>query len=374
MGITLSHTSALHAIRTVRAQGIDVRAMDSTTFVHPDPWVGKRWVMRAFAPEHWAWQQPSEKDPLHVLVGSNAERVRMRAVQSHICRKSLATHHVLWLDDHAAVPSLPLMFLQMASMMSLPALVMLGFELCGHFTRCADDPINGKIVDGLPVTTSVEELSDFLNQVHAYKGMEKARLALSFVADHAASAPEALLATMYSLPVEELGYGMGPVTLNQRVRIGQRDEGRARYPDIMFGFAPIGINYDGSDHLDLEGLEELVKVLVDADEKEKGAATKAFEDKLVAIREKVVDDAARNRQLAACGRLVLPAFKENLYGRGSLDAFTRDILSCARENYGVDVSEYEKALDDTYLCADRYDLLASMLPFGRPRSAKREVL
>ena len=86
-----------------------------------------------------------------------------------------------------------------------------------------------------------------------------------------------------------------------------------------------------------------------------------------AVRAKAVDDSARNRQLAASGRIVFPITKENMYGLGSLDEFTWQILQCAQTVFGVDTTRFVQALEDTDQKRDRYALLTSFLPSGVPR-------
>lgn len=374
MGLTLAYSSALHAMRLLRSEQVDVKVLDRVSIARPVPHMGKRWGMREFTPDSWRWQKVSIRTPLHIMVARQEDRVWMKGVKCHVCVRDLPAGSIVWLDDRAAMVSPPLLFLQMARYLTFPALVMLGYELCGHYARCADDPIDGPVTDGLPMATSVEEISTYLRSGGNAWQVAKARRAIEYVQDNAVSAMEGLLATMYSLPIEELGYGMGPVTLNPRVRLEDEEGARSRYPDIMFSFAPVGINYDGEDHLDLDGLLKRAFAFTRAEGDDKKQARLDLANKRDEVRAKVVDDAARNRQLASRGRIVFPAMKEDLYGRGSLDSFTLDILHCAQAIFDVDITTYEKALDSTTLCNDRYELIASMLPFGPTRTGKRELL
>lgn len=374
MGLTLAYTSALHALRLLRSEHVDVRSLDCVPIARPHPLRGRRWSVREFSSDVWRWQGLSTRNPLHVLVPSPQDRMWMQGVSCHVCTRDLPAGSVLWLDERASMVSPPMLFLQMASILSFPALVMQGHELCGHYTRCPDDPLDGPIVDNLPPATSVAELSSFLRSMDNAPYVCDARRALDYVQDHAASPMEALLSTLYALPVEELGYGMGPVTLNRRVRLGDGSDSRSRYPDLLFPFAPVGINYDGEDHLDLDGLLGYARACMREGDEADACARSRLLEKRDAVRAKVVDDTARNRQLATRGMLVFPATKENIYERGALDQFTRDILHSARALFGTDVSEYEKALDDTSLCNERYELVVSMLPFCHAKKGRHELL
>lgn len=367
MAVTLSHQSALDALRTLRSKGTSVHQMEAVHLVSPLAWVGKRLGAQNFKPDVWRWQQPSVNRPLHLLVPAKRQRMRGRGIVSHTLYSPLPAGSILWLDEHSSVVCPELLFLQMAESFSLPSLVMLGLELCGHFCRNADEPLVGDVTDGLPVATNVASLTLYLSKVSKAHGLLRAREALDCISDHAISAPEAVLATMYALPPKESGYGMGPISLNEHVAVDNTDSwvrAKSRYPDLMFGFAPVGINYDGSQHFDLASLMAAAEMFVRAGADEQNDARKALRMKLLEARDKVVDDNMRNRQLAAQGRIVFPATKEDLRSGRRLDALTRQILSCAHRVFGVDVGKYERTLDDTLLARDRWDLLDTLLPRG----------
>ena len=364
MAIILSHNTALWAIRMLRSEGADLRLWaDYTVVANPTPWVGKRWSMREFASAEWHWPKPSKECELHVLVPSR-QRVRMRYVRAHQCGCGLPPQSILWVDEHAGVVCPELLFVQMAETLELGQLVMLGNELCGTFTRSAHNPVGGPVVDHVAPAATVDGIQWYLEQVVGVRGAQRARLALAHVRDGAASVPEAKLATMYDLPRAECGYGMGPIVLNEYVQVNKTQkpqEQRGRYPDILFSFAPIGINYDGEkDHLDLGGLVRLARTSALVDNKDRVKANRALAKKLGATRDKAVDDMRRNREFLAKGLVILPATKEDVNGIDNLDNFTRQLRGCAQAFFGVDVSEYEKALDDTGSRRDRSDLWKSL--------------
>lgn len=366
MGITISHDSALFATRKLRAAGLDLRSMDVSTIAHPAPWLRSRWSAREFASDDWKWGAPSLSSPLHIVVSRKSDRLRMKHVKCHVCSVALPANAVLWLDGKATMSSPPLLFVQMAETLSLPELVMFGYELCGNFTRSAEKPLGGPITDKIGAATSICELRSFVESVENVAGLQKARAALAYIADHAVSAPEAVLGTMYSLPPEESGYGMGPITLNQRVDI---DDGyktrtaRSRYPDLMFSFGPLGLNYDGEAHLNLRGLTQISLRLALTSDGDVMETKRDLDLKCREIRQKVVDDIRRNRQLMSTGRVVLPATKEDLQDIDSLDDLTREILQCASSILGIGVEPYERTLNDSELARSRGALLEALLPF-----------
>lgn len=370
MGLTLSHLSALDVVRTLRSEGEDLRSMDAIRLASPMPWMGKRWNVRAFDEPSWKWGVPSAKNPLHVLVPQRSRQIRMTNVESHSIWKHLPSGSILWLDEHSSVVCPELLFVQMAETFSLPALVMLGYELCGGFSRQANDPLNGEVTLDIPAITSIESLRSYTSAYTHTRGAGRARQALEYVSNNAVSAPEAVLATVYSLPPSESGYGLGPVTLNARVRVsGSTEESneRYRYPDIMFPFAPVGLNYDGADHLDLEGLVQAARFAELAEGDLMHKAIDNLSNKLQEVRAKAVDDIRRNRELASQGKVVFPVTKEDLYGWGSLDELTIRILDFTQNVFNIDVEHFRRTLNNTSESRDRNDLIASLLPGNMPR-------
>jgi len=365
MSVTLSHQSALDTIRTLRCEGVNVHDMDVVPLMAPSPWVGTRLNMRNFSSDVWRWQKPSDKHPLHILVPNTQSRMRGKGIVAHVAGKDGQADSVLWLDERSRVVRPELLFVQMAETLSLPALVMLGLELCGHFSRQADDPLMGDVVDGIPAATSVERLEACLSTIKRAKGLDNARRALPYVRDHAASAPEAVLATVFALPSAEGGYGMGPVVLNERVELddaGTWVKAKNRYPDLMFAFAPVGLNYDGFKHFDIADLKAAIDALSRLEGEEQAKECDALKAKLVAVRAKVLDDNMRDRQLAAQGRIVFSVTKEDLTDIEHLDELTRQMLGCANKVFGADVDGHLKTLEDTSLMHERGELLATLAP------------
>ncbi len=377
MGVTLCHLSALDVVRILRAESVELSELDTAQLAKPSTWTSKRWCAREFAKNVWRWPQPSQAQHLHILIGNRNDRVRLSTVDSHIITRKLPNGSILRVDANTCIVCPELLFAQLAEVFSLPTLVMLGYELCGHFSRNALDPLNGNVTMELSPVTSVDDIRGYLALVPGLRGVMLAREALRYVCDHAVSPPEALLATMYSLPFEESGYGLGPVTLNDKVDVSDADGSapRFRYPDLQFSFAPLGINYDGEeDHLDLDGLIKAAQHVCSADAKDVEEARRDLAAKYEQVRGKVVDDKLRNAQLASSGKIIFPATKEDLSDGESLDRFTRLLLGCASTVFGVDTTEWIQRLDNTEEKRDRNALLRELSPGGMPRGASHGVL
>lgn len=366
LGITLSHISALDAMRTLRCGGTDIHAMETTTLRAPSPWRGSRWTMGPFESQEWWFAPPDNLRHLHVLAPQQTDSVRMANVETRVYARALIKGSILVINQNISMVCPELLFLQLARSFSLPTLVMLGYELCGNFSRNSDNPLYGDVVTPVPAATTVESIARYLDSMPHAWGVKRARKALEFASDKALSAPEALLSTIYSLTENESGYGMGPITLNERVHVADDENGnpRFRYPDLLFPFARLGINYDGEEHLDLSGLTQAAQLTVLETEKNKhDKALLGLLEKQEAVREKYADDNARDRRLASSGYLVFRATKEDLESSDALDSFTRDILNATHNLMGVDVTPYLALLDDTIKMRDRKDLF-DLLRYG----------
>ena len=286
----------------------------------------------------------------------------MQGLIAHTSAKALPAYAIVWLDEFSSMVSPEYLFLQMASELSLPSLIMLGHELCGNFALPPRDDGSPSANQVLPVT-SVSRILDFLNAMHMSWGAKRARNALWYVSNYAASKPEAVLAAVYSLPRIEHGYGLAPLTLNKRIDVtGSTDaRNKSRYPDLLFSFAPVGINYDGEGHLDLRGIVRDAQAVALAQGEDRAMRKVELANQLLLVRSKVVDDITRNRQLATRGYLVLPMTKENLYDEGSLDLFTTQMLECAHSVFDADVEDDIRAIEDKSEANKRQELVRELL-------------
>ena len=63
---------------------------------------------------------------------------------------------------------------------------------------------------------------------------------------------EAVTATLVSLPLYEMGYGLRGLVLNPRTRIAEGSG--TRVPDMVIAGTNVGLNYEGEGHLDLDSI------------------------------------------------------------------------------------------------------------------------
>lgn len=330
----------------------------------PDPSPRRRWVASALPLDELCLGAPPSKErPLCVAVPSQGSRLRSSFAINTVYEAGLPEGSFVGVGEKVQIPSPELLFVELSGVMSVPAHVMLGYELCGSFARDADDPREGDVAFGCEPLTSVAKITAFLDSCRQVVGTGRARRNLAYVQDNAWSPMEAVVATLLSLPVEDLGYGLGPICLNVRHEnpkaLVERGCAASRVPDMELVGTPLGLNYDGRGHFDLDSI-----VFAQA-----GKAAAAAD----AVRKKYVDDLRRNRELAAGGHLVLPVASEDLFAQGGLDAVVLEVI-LALEAFGHSMPTASRAcLESGGLATARQELIWSLLPWSEATRYAREL-
>ena len=355
MQLAVCGLAALRIFRDVRRRDPSALAR-RTDAPRPDPAPRKRWTAGMLPLDALLLaDRPTKERPLDVAVPDPRSRLRAGFARNAVYGAGIAPESFFEAGDGVAIPAPELLFVDMVGRLRFPVLVLLGFELCGTFGRDPYDPMMGDVAFDLPPATTVEGIRSFLDECTYLPGKEDALRALGYVTDNAWSPMEAVLATMLTLPLPAGGYGLGGVRLNVRyenpVALVSRGCPKSRVPDIELDAAPVGFNYDGRGHYDLEAVASA------------GDAA-AQRDAIRAARRKYVDDLRRNRELLAMGRIILPVCSEDLFEEGALDALVLETLSCI-ELAGVEVPSYAgEYLASAGAARTRQELLWSMLPWS----------
>lgn len=158
----------------------------------------------------------------------------------HLCTTPLPDGAVIE-KDGKLVASPELVFLELASKLSMQELIYLGMQLCSHPA--------GKPHDTL---TTVKKLSNFMKKTAWHRGHRKAMRALKYVADGSASVPETLTYMLLSLPRMLGGYGLKGITCNHEIKLnaeGIKLLGQKRcFVDLFFKSEKVIVEYDSYTH------------------------------------------------------------------------------------------------------------------------------
>ena len=371
MQLTLSKYSALSVLRSLRADPKGARKLSRrSNALAPDPAPNKRWSKKLVHEFRSSLPCQIGTDTLEVAVPSSVSRLRTGSLSCTVYDKSVPENAFINLGGGLGISGPELLFTELASSMHPLEHLMLGHELCGSFSRDAQDPYNGAITYGVQPATSVQKIRLFLEQAKNIQGIAAARKTVAFLNDNAWSPTESLVAALLNLPIDSLGFELGPLILNPRFERAHDLPGArsSRVPDIMFADTSIGVNYDGLVHLDLDSI---VKAAVNMGAHPGISQTEAAVNKAVAdVRAKAIDDIRRNRELSADGLSVFPLVKEDLYAPGGLDHVVAFLLDALETHAKRDVSTQRKALKQTKLSHARYQMMMSFLPGRHERNVQ----
>ena len=150
------------------------------------------------------------------------------------------------LNAHVALASPELVFVQMASSLSLAQLVKLGDELCGTYAPIEDE--QGKPLTRTGALTTVGRLSNFVCAAHSLRGARLAKKALPFLVEGSASAKETELEMLACLPPRHGGYSIDKPIMNMRVEfdaVARRLAGRGfALCDLCWPEFSLDVEYD----------------------------------------------------------------------------------------------------------------------------------
>ncbi len=307
-----------------------------------------------------------EERNVHIAVSRASDRLRSKCAQSTVYghERSLPAGAFIELYDGIAMSSPELMFVEMANVLPLTELLLLGFELCGEYSRDAADPRCGNATFDIAPATTVERIRAFLDQTHWLRGAKSARMALEFIADNAWSPTESVIAALANLPLHQLGYELSPCLMNKRVytpaELKRTTHVESRVPDILLADTNIGFNYDGGGHLDLESIADTAIEL--GRNPESQVAQDVLKNAVHRVRNKAIDDIRRNRELAANGYIIFPVTKEDLYEYGALDNVMLQAISAIEQFANRDLSPQRHSIANHTLTEMRQELIWSLLP------------
>ena len=193
--------------------------------------------------------------PIELLVGDRGNRCRAgRGVACHVWQGALPGDGVLALKENVYVTGPDLTLLQQATQLHQAQLCQMLGRYLGTWTPSKDSP-NGQ-EERAPLTT-FDSLKGFLRQVKGTKGAQNLALAMAYTCDGAASAPEASLQLVLSLPPEFYGFGLSQPTMNYKVDLST--EAKKLCPknsiriDLCWRGSRFGLEYQGKDHGDKLG-------------------------------------------------------------------------------------------------------------------------
>lgn len=190
------------------------------------------------------WSDPAL--PACLIAPSAGARGQSDLYACHVWRPPLPDGAFLALGPDTFTSSPEFCFAQMAHLLSAPRLALLGFELCGSYALAEESPG----FRARSPLTNVARLAAFIASLGSFKGVKRARLALSFLMDGAASPMESVLAALLCAPRSLGGYGLPLPRLNARLRLPASVRpmtGSAYFCcDLLWPEARVAVEYDST--------------------------------------------------------------------------------------------------------------------------------
>lgn len=183
--------------------------------------------------------------PVQLVVPRAEVRGRSDLLSCHVWRGPLPDGAFASLDADTHVASPAFCFLQMASVLPVARLALLGLELCGTY---APDPASAEGFRRRDPLSTRGELAGFAEAMGDARGVKKARRALGFVADGAASPMESAVVALLCAPRSLGGYGFALPRLNGPVELAGDPRAVAGFPrfrcDLLWPEHRLAVEYD----------------------------------------------------------------------------------------------------------------------------------
>lgn len=254
MGVVLSHRSALEYLRFASVElplhSICVEDMRRA----PRKSVAGKRVLNASRPSAALVAEMKRcgfgylSDPVHLLVADRDNRCRARNVCCHSCTGLLPSGFLIEAGEGVFATSPELTFVSLAAELPFVEAVLIGYELCGTYSREVGGSA-GRQVRRDPLT-SVSDIRTFVDKVDARCGVKRARAALSFVGNGSASYMETSLLLILCLPKRLGGYGLPMPLMNSKVGFLRTAraaaEGDYCVCDLIWPSAALAVEYDSN--------------------------------------------------------------------------------------------------------------------------------
>lgn len=193
--------------------------------------------------------QLNQQIPVHSLYTWEGARFSSAYIKKHFVSYPTERDTIIQLQGGLWVSCPEATFVQMATILSIPKLIELGFELCGRYSLAPLESDRPTQYDIEPLTTT-ESLRAFANATKKRHGTQNALTALQFVRDNSWSPMETKAAMLLGLPRSYGGKGLGLPSMNARVELNKDASvmtGKWKnYCDLMWERERVDVEYDST--------------------------------------------------------------------------------------------------------------------------------
>ncbi len=176
-----------------------------------------------------------DTNPVNITVSKHDERFRKNGKFVHSCELALPAGAIT-IRDGKSVASPELLFLELASKLSIHRLILLGLELCAHPPGEPSKSI-----------TTEQKLNKFLTKTRGHYGHHNAVRAVKYVKNGSASIMESLAYMILTLPHVLGGYGLSGAVFNYELLLKSKDGCYAQnrfYMDLFYKEEKLAVEYE----------------------------------------------------------------------------------------------------------------------------------
>lgn len=197
----------------------------------------------------------SDESLIHTTVAHARLRRAGGGIETSVRKGPFHPRSFMRIEDGLYVSTPEMAFCEMASVLSLEQLIALGFELCGTYRRASTFGLAR--YDATPLTSPGALASFIEKSPPQFKGVKKARRALSFILAGSASPRESELAMLLCLPYSLGGYGLPHPTMNAEMPLPKNVGATGRSSlrcDLYWPAARLDVEYDSAEFHSAERL------------------------------------------------------------------------------------------------------------------------
>jgi hypothetical protein len=175
-------------------------------------------------------------DYVDYTVLNASKRYRKKGCNIYLCQRQLPPRAVK-LKDGIMVASPELVFLQLASKLSIQRLILLGLQLCSY-------------PPGLPAKSisTKRKLKAFPDKTKGFKGHSNASRAVKYIENGSASIMESITYMILTLPHALGGYGLKGAVFNYEIKLKEDAAKRLRqnrcFLDLYYESKKLAVEYD----------------------------------------------------------------------------------------------------------------------------------
>ncbi len=179
-----------------------------------------------------------EDNVLDITYTDRNTKYQRKGFITHVCELSLPSGAVIKRGERF-IASPELVFLEMANILDIHRLILLGIQLCSY--------PNGNVAK---VITTKRKLTTFIGKMHGHYGQSNAERALGYIENGSYSIMESIVFMILTLPNSYGGYGLKGARFNYEILLNKNGRLQVKqkrcYVDLFYKESKVAVEYDSN--------------------------------------------------------------------------------------------------------------------------------